>query len=168
MSLLFSSVQVSHSVVSQFFTSSGWSIGASASASVLPIYLKLPVIYICHFNTKTLLSKESHYTTSSPSSYNCLMKFCYFFKRSMRTTGAATSWIRLSFLGQWKLLSCVQFVATPWTTVHGILQARIPEWVVFHFSKGSPQTRDWTQVFCIPGGFFTSWATREAQECWSG
>ena len=142
MSLLFSSVQVSHSVVSQFFTSGGWNIGASSSASVLPIYLKLPIIYICHFNTKTLLSKESHHATSSPSSYNCFMKFCYFFKRSMRTTGAATSWIRSSFLGQWKLLSRVQLFATPWTTVHGILQARILEWVVFPSSRGSSQSRN--------------------------
>jgi len=37
--------------------------------------------------------------------------------------------------------------------VHGILQARIPEWVAFPFSRGSSQPRDWTQVFCIVGGF---------------
>ena len=53
-------------------------------------------------------------------------------------------------------------------TVHGILQARILEWVAFPFSKGSSQPRDWTQVSCIAGRFFTSWATREAQEYWSG
>ena len=53
-------------------------------------------------------------------------------------------------------------------TVHGILQARILEWVAFPFSKGSSQPRDWTQVSHIGGGFFTSWATREAQEYWSG
>ena len=46
-------------------------------------------------------------------------------------------------------------------TVHGILQARILEWVTFPFSRGSSQPRDRTQVFCIAGGFFTSWATRE-------
>ena len=40
-------------------------------------------------------------------------------------------------------------------TVHGILQARIPEWVAFPFSRGSSQPRDWTQVSCIAGGFFT-------------
>ena len=34
-------------------------------------------------------------------------------------------------------------------TVHGILQARIPEWVAFPFSRGSSQPRDWTQVFCV-------------------
>ena len=47
-------------------------------------------------------------------------------------------------------------------TVHGILQARILEWVAVPFSKGSFHPRDWTQVSCIAGGFFTSWATREA------
>ena len=31
-------------------------------------------------------------------------------------------------------------------TVHGILQARILEWVAFLFSRGSSQPRDWTQV----------------------
>ena len=44
-----------------------------------------------------------------------------------------------------------------------ILQARILEWVAFPFFRGSPQPRDQTQVFCIAGGFFTSWATREAK-----
>ena len=53
-------------------------------------------------------------------------------------------------------------------TVHGILQARILEWVAFPFSKGSSQPGDQTQVFRIAGRFFTSWATREAQEYWSG
>ena len=53
-------------------------------------------------------------------------------------------------------------------TAHGILQARILEWVAFLFSRGSSQPRDQTQVSCIAGGFFTSWATREAQEYWSG
>ena len=53
-------------------------------------------------------------------------------------------------------------------TVHGILQARILERVAFPFSRGSSQPRDWTQVSCIAIEFFTSWATREAQEYWSG
>ena len=53
-------------------------------------------------------------------------------------------------------------------TVYGILQARILEWVAFPFSRGSCQLRDWTQVSHIAGGFFTSWATREVQEYWSG
>ena len=48
-------------------------------------------------------------------------------------------------------------------TVYVILQARILEWVAFPFSRGSSQPRDQTQVSRIAGGFFTSWASREAQ-----
>ena len=53
-------------------------------------------------------------------------------------------------------------------TVHGILQARILEWVAFPFARGSSQPRDWTQVSHTAGGFFTRLAIREAQEYWSG
>ena len=53
-------------------------------------------------------------------------------------------------------------------TVHGILQAGILEWVAVPFCRGSSQPRDRTQISPIAGGFFTSWATREAQEYWSG
>ena len=40
---------------------------------------------------------------------------------------------------------------------------RILEWVVFSFSRGSFWSRNQTGVLCIAGGFFISWATREAQ-----
>ena len=53
-------------------------------------------------------------------------------------------------------------------TIHGILQARILEWVAFPFSRGSSQPRDWTQVSHIACEFFTNWVTREAQAYWSG
>ena len=46
-------------------------------------------------------------------------------------------------------------------TVHGILQARILEWVAFPFSRGSSQPRDQTQVSPIAGRFFIHWANRE-------
>ena len=46
-------------------------------------------------------------------------------------------------------------------TVHGILQARILEWVTFPFSRGSSQPRDGSQVSRTAGRFFTSWATRK-------
>ena len=45
----------------------------------------------------------------------------------------------------------------------GILHTRILEWVAMPSSTGSSQPRDQTQVSHITGGFFTSWATREAQ-----
>ena len=48
------------------------------------------------------------------------------------------------------------------SSVYGILQARILEWVATPFSKGSSRPRDWIQVSCIAGRFFTIWAIREA------
>ena len=41
-------------------------------------------------------------------------------------------------------------------TVHGILQARILEWVAIPFSKGSSQSRDQTHVSLTAGRFFNS------------
>ena len=40
---------------------------------------------------------------------------------------------------------------------------RILEWVPYPFSRGSSQPKNWIRVSCIAGGFFTSWAMREAQ-----
>ena len=49
----------------------------------------------------------------------------------------------------------------PCSSVHGILQARMLEWVAIRFSRGSSQPRDGTWVSWIMR-FFTIWATREA------
>ena len=43
----------------------------------------------------------------------------------------------------------------PGSSVHGIFQARILEWVAISFSRGSCWPRDWTRVSCIAGGCFT-------------
>ena len=39
---------------------------------------------------------------------------------------------------------------------------------IYNLQGISPQSRDWAQISRIVGRFFTSWATREAQEYWSG
>ena len=54
----------------------------------------------------------------------------------------------------------------PGFSVHGILQARILEWVTISFSSRSSQPRDWTQVFHIGGRHLNLWATREALWSW--
>ena len=43
----------------------------------------------------------------------------------------------------------------PGSSVHGILQAKILEWVAISFSRGSSKPRDWIWVSCILGRFFT-------------
>ena len=55
-----------------------------------------------------------------------------------------------------------------YNTVHGILQARILEWVAFPFSRGSSQPRDWTQVSHMAGRFFTSRVTKQTQNWLTG
>ena len=64
--------------------------------------------------------------------------------------------------------SVVSLFVTPWTVACQyplsmvVLQARILNQIAMPSSRGSYQPRDRTQVSCIAGGFFTSWATREA------
>ena len=88
--------------------------------------------------------------------------------------GVTKSWTRLS---NWTELTNVQptmmmmKVAQSCLTlcdpldyiVHGILQARILEWVAFPFSRAFSQPRDRTKVSHIAGRFFISWATREGE-----
>ena len=52
----------------------------------------------------------------------------------------------------------------PGSSVHGIFQARVLEWVAISFSRGSSWSRDWTWVSHIAGRHFTIWATREAHK----
>ena len=50
----------------------------------------------------------------------------------------------------------------PRFSVHGILQARILEWVSISFSRGPYLPRDRTQIFCMIGRFLTIWVTSKA------
>ena len=51
----------------------------------------------------------------------------------------------------------------PGSSVHGISQTRIVEWIVISFSRGSFWPRDWTSVSCIGRRILNQWATWEAQ-----
>ena len=53
----------------------------------------------------------------------------------------------------WNSMDC----SPPGSSVHGILQGRILEWVAIPFSRGSSQPRDWTHVSWITGRFFSVW-----------
>ena len=48
------------------------------------------------------------------------------------------------------------------SSVHGIFQSRVLEWIVISFSRGSSRPRNQTRVSRIAGRCFTVWATREA------
>ena len=51
----------------------------------------------------------------------------------------------------------------PGSSICGISQARILDWVAISFSRVSSWPKDWTQVSCIAGRLFTIWATSEGR-----
>ena len=67
------------------------------------------------------------------------------------------------FCGGFVVKLCLTFYlldcSPPGSSVHGILQAWILEWVAISFSRGSSWSRDRTHVSCIAGRFFTDWTT---------
>ena len=65
----------------------------------------------------------------------------------VRTASCAIHWVK------WKSLSHVQLCDPMGYTVHGILQARILEWVASPFSSGSSQPRNQIRVSCTAGRF---------------
>ena len=74
-----------------------------------------------------------------------------------------------SDMSEWvKSLSCVRLGdpmacrSLPCSSVRGIFQARVLEWVAIFFSRGSSWPRDWTLVSSMAGRFFTNLVTREA------
>ena len=69
---------------------------------------------------------------------------------------------------KWKSLSRVQLLWPPGLYSPWNSPDQNTEVGSLYLIQGSSQPRDRTQVSYIAGGFFTSWATREAQEYWSG
>ena len=78
------------------------------------------------------------------------------------------AWDLLWWFGSLVAKSCLTLAtpmdcSPPGSSVHGIFQAIILEWIPISFSRGSSQPRNWTQVSGTAGRFFTNWAMREAQ-----
>ena len=80
------------------------------------------------------------------------------------------NWIIQLYTEKWESItqSCLTLCdpmdcSPPGSSVHGILQARILEWVAITF-LGSSGPKDQTWVFCLADRFFIVWATREAQK----
>ena len=72
------------------------------------------------------------------------------------------SFVFFSLLMKVKVIQLCLALCNPMDyTVYGILQARILEWEAIPFSRRSSQSREWMQVSCTAGRFYTIWATRE-------
>ena len=79
---------------------------------------------------------------------------------------STTMWVRMLVTQSCPTLCDLMDSSPLGSSVHGVLQARILEWVAISFSRGSSQPREWTQVFRIAGRVFTIQATKEALPLW--
>ena len=143
-------------------TSTQWFYGLNIS-HICPLLPILPtteaIITISQLDNHNSLPNWSHYIqflyTSVPQSGTHIPK-----SRQNDSLGCGTIMKVKAKVAQLYLTLCYPMGHT----VHGILQARILEWVAYPFSRGSSWTRNQTRVFCIVGGFFINWIIREAWE----
>ena len=120
-----------------------------------PSCFLLRVLFVTN-QPKSLLSFPLHHTGqgSSPSS-----DFGSCSSRPYLDIGGGSGWLVTKLcLTLCDPMDC----SPPGSFVHGILQARILEWVASPFSRGSSQPRDWIRISCTAHRFFANWATREA------
>ena len=78
------------------------------------------------------------------------------------------SFVHTKLLQQCPTLCNLLDCSPPGSSIRGILQARILQWVTVPSSRGSYQPRDRTQVSCgscIAGGFFTTEPLRKSPHC---
>ena len=120
--------------MSPFFASGGQSIGASASALVLPVNIQ----------------------GWFPSGLTDLMP--------LLSKGLSRVWVSESHTVVTFILSLTFSDPMDCIVPRILPQVRILEWVAYPFFRGSSQPRDQTRVSCIAGRFSTNWAMREAQE----
>ena len=93
---------------------------------------------------------------------------------SGKSTEKEVNWFQLVHMNTFKPITVARKVdhrclcnpvdcSLPGSSIYGIFQARILEWVVISFSRRSSQPRDWTRVSHIVRRCFTIWATREVK-----
>ena len=139
---------------SQFYASGGQSIGASASVLPMNIQDSFPLgwtglISLLSKGVSRIFSRTTVKLDDREVHYSSNIYFLYVCAKSLQ-----------SYLSLCDSMNC----SLPHSSVHGILQARILEWVAILFSRGSSRPRDWIWVSCITGRFSTVWATREVHK----
>ena len=168
--------QSSHSFVSDSFQPRGLQHNRPPCPSPTPgVYSNsCPSSWWCHPTISFLFTPFPFCLQSFPSSGSLPMSQLFASGGQNIGVSASTSvlpvniqdWFPLGLTGcisfQSKRLSRVFSNTTVHLRPHELLQARILEWVAFPFSRGSSQPRDWTQVSCTAGGFFTNWAISKA------
>ena len=138
---------------------------SSIMAYALWPYGPQPARLLCPWDSP---AKNTGYMSSSrgssqPRDWTCVSYFCiagWFF------TISATWEVPLNECEVKVTKSCPTLCdpmdcSLPGSSIHGIFQARILEWIAVYSSRGSSQFRNWTQLSCIASWYFTIWAIRD-------
>ena len=146
--------------MNQLFASGGQSIGVSVSTPVLPMNTQdwSPLGCTGWISLQSEgLSQESSPISQFKSINSLALRFLY------SPTLTSIHEVNQSEIAQSCPTLCDPMECSqPGSSLHGIFQARILEWVSISFSRGYSWPRDRTQVSRIPGRRFNLWATREA------
>ena len=126
---------------------------------------KWPQIHRCYYNLLLLIHRFqitcSHILNSTNSPLHYIINISHLFKWLHiivhRATESKFKWSQSVSCSVVSNSFDLMDYSSPGSSVHGIFQARIREWVVIPFSRGSLQPGDWTRVSCNAGGFFTAW-----------
>ena len=148
--------------ITWLLASGGQSIGASAMASVLLMNIR-GWFYLGWTGWISLLSKGLSRVFSSSNSKASVLQSSAFF--TVQLSLLVLVLVAQSCLTLCDPMDCMD-CGLLGSSVHGILQARILEWVSISFSRGSSKAKDRTWVSCIVSRFFTVWATREVNSHW--
>ena len=142
--------------------------GISPASSVHKI-LQERILEYCHFLLQEKINDWNRFRISFFLNINAILFPPFICSQCLLILKRVMFVTTLHYVSENEIHSVVSHSLRPMDCiVHVILQARILAWVAFPFSRRSSQPRDRTQVFHIAGRFFTSWASREAQEYWSG
>ena len=162
--------------MSQFLASGGQDIGVSASTSVLPMNIQdwfplgwtsySPWISLDLLAVQGTLKSVLQHHNSKASILQRSAFFIVQLSHPYMNTGKTIALTRWTFVesesevAQSHLTLCDPVVCSlPGSSIHGIFQARVMEWVAISFSRGSSQPTGQTHVSHIAGRHFTVWAT---------
>jgi len=144
----------------QLFASNGQSIRVSASTSVLPMNTQDWSPLGCTDWISLQLegvSQESSPISQFKSINSLALRFLY---SPTLTSIHEVNWSEIA--QSCPILCNPMECSRPGSSLCGIFQARILQWVAISFSRGYSWPRDRTRVSRIPGRRFNLWATREA------
>ena len=117
---------------------------------ILAIHIRYVVVFL-HYIPITLLLLYLHFSDEFWRATSACMLICYLWIFLVKVSVKVLSEVAQLCLTLCDSMDCI----LAGSSIHGIFQARVLEWVAISFSRGSSRLRDWTRVSGIAGRHFT-------------